>query len=277
MAYRILGSLADAEDAVQDTFIKWSNIDSDSLDNAQAWLTTVCTRHCLDMHQRADRTRVDYTGVWLPEPIHHEVTGDASAQLELASSLTTAFLLMLQRLTPKERAAYLLYEIFGEPYGDVARILSVAEPACRQLVSRAKRHIDKDNVRYVAGTEQQNIFLEAFKMAVNHGDITVLSELLADDISLNTDGGGRVPAILKPLYGRERVCRFVGRRLSRYWVDLHWSVITINGTLGIVVKDKETNIHACVSFLYDTTGRVTTIYIMRNPDKLKGVDRVELH
>src|SRR5690606_23833462 len=135
LAYRILGSYAEAEDAVQDTFVKWQAADSERIETPRAWLTTVCTRRCLDLLKAADRARVDYVGPWLPEPV---ATAAGEAPAELAESVATAFLLLLGRLTPKERAAYLLREIFDHDYAEVAAILRLQEAACRKLVSRAQ-------------------------------------------------------------------------------------------------------------------------------------------
>src|SRR3546814_163350 len=138
LAYRILGTLAEAEDAVQDTFLKWREADQDAIDNPAAWLTTACTRRCLDLLRSARRRRVDYVGAWLPEPVHTVADDTPESAAELASSLSTAFLLLLERLSPKERAAYLLHEIFDRPYPEVAAALGLHEAACRKLVSRAK-------------------------------------------------------------------------------------------------------------------------------------------
>lgn len=141
LAYRILGSLADAEDAVQDTYIKWLNADRHSILNPAAWLTTVCTRRCLDLLRAAQQARVDYVGIWLPEPIQTAVAKTPEQTLELSSSLSTAFMLLLERLTPRERAAYLLHDIFDLPYADLAMTLGGEETACRKLVSRAREKL----------------------------------------------------------------------------------------------------------------------------------------
>lgn len=183
LAYRILGSRADAEDAVQDTFLKWQAADRDTIDNPGAWLTTACTRRCIDLLRSAHRTRVDYVGSWLPEPIHTEAAGQPEQQLSLASSLSTAFLLLLERLTPKERAAYLLHEIFDQPYPDVARILDIEEAACRKLVQRARGHVEQAKVRHVTPAEQQDQLLAAFETALSEGRTAPLAALLSEQIT----------------------------------------------------------------------------------------------
>src|SRR5882757_8342257 len=193
LAYRILGSRADAEDAVQDAFIKWQGADRGAIDNPDGWLTTVCTRRCIDMLQAAHRTRVDYVGTWLPEPVY-TVTADDDA-LELSSSLSTAFLLMLERLTPKERAAYLLHDILDVSYEDVAKTLDIEEPACRKLISRARQNIERDKVRHVTPLAQQEKLLAAFQDAVSGGDMNRFAILLSDDIELSADSGGQLDVI----------------------------------------------------------------------------------
>ena len=190
LAYRMLGSRADAEDAVQDTFLKWQATPQDEIERPAAWLTTACTRRCIDLLRSAHRTRVDYVGPWLPEPIHTPV--DDMSDLQLASSLTTAFLLMLERLTPKERAAYLLHEIFDIDYPEIATILEMQESACRKLVSRARANIDQDKVRHETPRERQRALLAAFETAVTSGEINTLATLLSEDIRLAADSGGKV-------------------------------------------------------------------------------------
>jgi len=264
LAYRILGSMADAEDMVQDTFIKWDKADQQAIETPKAWLTTVCTRCCLDQLRSASRTRVDYVGGWLPEPIHTPTDIDLIASIELGQSLTTAFLLMLERLTPKERAAYLLYEIFDISYAEVAHTLQINETACRKLVSRAKCNVDQTKVRNVIPVQTQEKFLDAFQLAVSNGEISLLTSLLAGDIKLNADGGGKVSAILKPIEGKESVISFIVKRLRIYWSNCQWEKVGINNSLGFSLKD-ENSITAVLSFSYDIQGQVDGIYIMRNP------------
>lgn len=265
LAYRMLGSRADAEDAVQDTFVKWQQADRAAIETPAAWLTTACTRRCIDMMRAAHRARVDYVGTWLPEPIETALV--AEPEERLASSLGTAFLLLLERLTPKERAAYLLHEIFDMPYADVARTLAIAEPACRKLVSRARGHVGLAQVRHATPLEQQDRLLAAFESAVTEGRAEPLAALLAEDAALRSDGGGKVSALPGVLRGREKVVRFVLRVLHRAGRASQWTVASINGARGFVVRSGGTVV-STVSFAYDAEGLVTDVYIMRNPDKL---------
>lgn len=267
LAYRILGSVAEAEDAVQDTFLKWSQADRQAIGNPAAWLTTACTRRSIDMLRAAHQARVDYVGAWLPEPIQ-ATTGEApEAALELASSLSMAFLLLLERLTPRERAAYLLYEVFDQSYEEVALALGVQAAACRKLVSRARQHIGGENVRSVVPPERQRALLTAFQEAIASGDAGQLAMLMSDDIELRTDGGGKVQALLEPLLGKASVLAFITGRLNPYWQAYQWQPAWINGGCGALLVDAG-RIVASVSFACDGAGQMTGIFIMRNPDKL---------
>jgi RNA polymerase sigma-70 factor (ECF subfamily) len=276
LAYRILGSLADAEDAVQDTFLKWARADREEIQNAASWLTTTCTRRCLDLLRSAHRTRVNYVGAWLPEPIHTPIEDEAERRLDLASSLTTAFLLMLERLTPKERAAYLLHEIFDVPYPEIAETLDIQESTCRKLVSRAKANIDQAKVRHTTPLERQDQLLAAFQAAITGGATEQLAELLSNDIRLSADGGGKVPTVLDVLHGKAEVVAFLSKSLHEYWANHQWVIVDINGARGIVLKhDGATT--AVVSFAYDEAGKATNIYVVRNPEKLANLGAVAIH
>lgn len=269
LAYRILGSRADAEDAVQDTFVKWRTAEHADIANPAAWLMTACTRRCIDLLRAAHRSRVDYVGTWLPEPMHMLTTDPADEAL--GASLTTAFLLMLERLTPKERAAYLLHEIFDMDYPDIARALDMSQAACRQLVSRAKGHVDDARVRHVTPAARQEELLAAFEAAISGGDTKALVAMLSDDIALSADGGGKVAAAAKILHGKANVMGFFDLVLRRFWTQFRLEPVDINGGRGFIVRNGD-QVEATVSFAYDEAGRVGDIYIMRNPDKLAHLD-----
>jgi RNA polymerase sigma factor (sigma-70 family) len=270
LAYRMLGSRADAEDAVQDTFIKWQKADKRTIENPAAWLTAACTRRCIDLLRSAHKTRVDYVGAWLPEPIQTASATMTDETPELAASLTTAFMLMLERLTPKERAAYLLHEIFDMDYAEVAAALGMQEAACRKLVSRSRTNIDQAKVRHTTPVERQEQLLSAFQAAIASGRTGELAGLLSDDIELHTDSGGKVPAAATLPLGKDAVLAFIGVRLHGWWGDYDWMVSDINGTRGAILRKDGATV-ATVSFAFDTDGRATGIYIMRNPDKLAAV------
>ena len=276
LAYRILGSLADAEDAVQDTFLKWAKADRHEIEKPLSWLTTICTRRCLDLLRAANRSRVNYVGAWLPEPIRKPVQDDTESNLDLATSLKTAFLLMLERLSPKERAAYLLHDIFELSYAEIAETLHIREVACRKLVSRAKSNIDQAKTRYTTPVERQDELLTAFQAAITDGATTQLASMLSDDIRLTADGGGNVPTLLEILCGKDEVTTFLTESLHEYWTGHQWNIVDINGERGVVLKDQGC-IEATVSFAYDRTGRATNIYIVRNPKKLAHLGEVSIH
>ena len=275
VAYRILGSRAEAEDAVQDTFLRWQEADIAAITSPGAWLTTACTRRAIDMLRAAYRSRVDYVGNWLPEPVHTFIDSEAAAQMELSSSLSTAFLLMLERLTPKERAAYLLYEIFEMSYAEVAASLDMGEPACRKLVSRAKARIGDEQVRYQPTRERQTELLTAFENAIRTGRPGNLAEMLATDVRMTADGGGKVAAAADVLEG-EAVLAFLTERLSEWWAAYEWSLAELNGAKGFVLMQAG-EIVATVSFAFDRSDRVTDIFIVRNPDKLVGLSDISFH
>jgi RNA polymerase sigma factor (sigma-70 family) len=275
VAYRILGSRAEAEDAVQDTFRRWQETDVATVGSPGAWLTTTCTRRAIDMLRVAYRSRVDYVGNWLPEPVHTFIESDAESEMELSASLSTAFLLVLERLTPKERAAYLLYEIFETPYADVAASLDMSEPACRKLVSRAKARVGDDQVRYQPTRERQEDLLAAFQDAIRTGRPGSLAAMLAGDVRLRADGGGKVPTAAGVMEGGA-VLAFLTERLSEWWAAYDWSFTELNGARGIVLTEGG-RIVATVSFAFDRSDRITDIFIVRNPEKLPGVDKTPIH
>lgn len=270
LAYRILGSRADAEDAVQDTYLKWRSADRSRIDTPSAWLTTACTRRCIDLLRAAHRRRVDYVGAWLPEPVETVAAGSdpgPEARLALASSLSTAFLLLLERLTPKERAAYLLHEIFDVPYPEIARILDLREEACRKLVSRARDNVQRERVRHVTPPDRREQLLAAFEAALATGSVEPLAPLLSADVVLSVDSGGKVPSLDRLLHGRDAVLDFVAHGLHRFWQPQQRTATLLNGGPGLVVRRGGTPT-AAVSFAVDDAGAVTAVYIMRNPDKL---------
>lgn len=268
LAYRILGSLAEAEDAVQDTWLKWCEAEPVRLSNPAAWLTTTCTRLCIDVLRSARRARVEYVGAWLPEPIHTLHDNTPEHALERASSLSMAFLLVLERLSPKERAAYLLREIFELAYSDVAAALGVQEAACRKLVSRARERVGAAASAGQTSSARQRVLLDAFQAAIMTGETHELATLMVEDIELQTDGGGKALALLDPIHGRADVLGFLGGTLHKFWQKYDWQWVELNGARGAVVRDGE-QVVAAVSVGVDEHGRLCKIFIMRNPDKLE--------
>lgn len=267
LSYRLLGSRAEAEDVVQDVYVKWFEADTHPIDNPAAWLTRVCTRHCIDQLRAARRQRVEYVGTWLPEPLHMIDESTPESSLELASSLSTAFLLLLDRLAPRERAAYLLKEIFDMDYSEVAAALGVQEATCRKLVSRARAGIGSKRGRNAPPRERQEALLSAFHTAIFHGAVAPLATLLVEDVELAADGGGKVSAIREPVRGKTAVLAFMSTALREYWRDYQWEVADLNGARGVVLRSSGTVV-AAMSVSWTDEGCVEGFYIMRNPDKL---------
>ena len=272
LAYRILGSLADAEDAVQDCFFKWRDTDRAQIKTPLAWLSSVCTRRCLDLLRAADRARVNYVGPWLPEPIHPATP--PAVDDKLATSLTTAFLLLLERLTPKERAAYLLHEIFDQPYAEIAAMLEMDEAACRKLVSRARQNIDRDRVRHVTPKDTQDSLLRAFQSAVMSGNTNQLAGLLSSDIRLTTDTGGKTVAATRILE-REDVFNALGRA-HVWWEGCQWEFADMNGGRSAILK-KDGRPTLTISLSCNEAGLVSDIFITLNPAKLARLEPVDIH
>lgn len=272
LAYRVLGSHADAEDVVQDCFLKWHNADRGVIKSPIAWLSTVCTRRSLDLLRAHSYTRVDYVGPWLPEPI--QTVTSPGADGDLTTSLTMAFLLMLERLTPKERAAYLLHEIFDQAYPAIAATLEIEEAACRKLVSRARTHITQAKIRHVTPSETQDQLLEAFQSAITSGSTTQLVALLSSDIRLTIDSGGKAIAALRILEGAEVL--HVLDQAHSWWADCRWVITNINGGRGAILTQDDQPV-LTLSFHYNEAGLVSDIFMMRNPDKLAHLGPVVIH
>ena len=272
LAYRILGTRADAEDCVQDCFLKWRDEDRIQIKAPAAWLSSVCTLRSIDILRAADRKRVDYVGPWLPEPIHPATP--PAVESKLATSLTTAFLLLLERLTPKERAAYLLHEIFDQSYAETAAILEMDEAASRQLVSRARQNVDRDKVRHVTPRETQDRLLHAFQSAVMNGSTTQLAALLSGDIRLTTDAGGKTIAATQILEGQE-----VFSALSRahvWWQGCHWEIVDMNGGRGAILSRLDQP-GLTISLACNDAGLLSDIFITLNPDKLAHLEPVNIY
>lgn len=263
LAYRMLGSVAGAEDVVQEAWLRWSN--TGAVDNPGAWLTTVTTRLCLDELKSARARRETYTGPWLPEP-WVEV---GPPEGPLGASLDTAFLLLLEELSPKERAAFLLREVFEEDYARVAEVLHTSEANARQLVRRAHQAIEADRPRFDADPATHLALLTAFGAACQSGDIAALVALLQEDAVALTDGGGEALAALRPIHGADRVARFLAGVSRKAPTPLDWSLVWVNGAPGLVGRAGDTV--AAVVHLAVQDGRIARCYTMTAPSKLTHV------
>jgi RNA polymerase sigma factor (sigma-70 family) len=237
IAYRMLGAVGEADDVLQESWLRWSDVNPADVDNIEAFLTTVVTRLSLDRLRREQARREVYAGSWLPEPVACDpVTADPSATVELAGSLSLAVLAVMETLSPLERAAFVLRVVFDDSYPEVAAALGRREPAVRQLVHRAQRHLAEGRVRYESDRMRHDEVLRRFVLACRTAQIAPLLEVLAPDVVLVSDGGGVAKGLPRPISGREKVGRFlvsVLRRLPRGAVA---AVENFNGTSGIVVR-----------------------------------------
>jgi RNA polymerase sigma-70 factor (ECF subfamily) len=270
IAYRMVGSVSEAEDIVQETFLRYHRAQPTEVEHPKAYLSAVTTRLAIDHLRSARARREEYVGPWLPEPlVSEDAAADPSAQAELADSLSLAFLVLLERLSPVERAAFLLREVFVYPYDEIAEIIGKSEANARQLVSRARRHVDEERPRFDVDREAHEELTDRFLEATQNGDTEGLIELLAEDVYAYADGGGKARAPRRTLHGREHVARFMvgiarqGRGIPS--VTLH--PVLVNGVPGRLARDGEGNAVAVLT-LDVADGLVRAVRIVANPDKL---------
>jgi RNA polymerase sigma-70 factor, ECF subfamily len=268
IAYRMLGSVTDAEDAVQDAWLRWSHVDHDEIADQRAFLTTVVSRISLDRLRKARRSRETYVGPWLPEPVIEE-TDNAVADAAAPQDLSYALMIALERLSPLERAVFLLHDIFEMDFAEVAAALGRSAPACRQLALRARRHLADEKARFKASAEDGSRIFDAFLSAARSGDLASLRTLLTEDAVLYSDGGGRVQAALRPLFGADHVGRFLHGLVRKGWaVASLWSRrVRVNGMPGRISIEADGVVS--VMAVAVRHGRITGIYIQRNPAKLQ--------
>lgn len=234
IAYRMLGSAAEAEDIVQDVWLRWQATDRSLVENAPAFLATITTRMCINFAESARSRRETYVGPWLPEPV--DTSGDPTLGAERREALGLAILLLLEKLTPTERAAYILHEAFDYPYRQIADILQIEEANARQLASRARKHI-ADGRRTPASSEEQRRLLEAFIGAAQKGDLTALEALFAENVVSYSDGGGIVrTAAHAPVSGRERVAKFIVSFASHFWMGVTLAWVETNGQTSVLIS-----------------------------------------
>jgi len=275
LAYRLLGSLTDAEDVVQEAWFRWAAADRASVERPAAWLTTVVSRLGLDRLRASQRERLDYVGPWLPEPIVRPIDDEPGRAAELSDSLTTAFLVVLEALTPEERLVLLLVDVFGEPFRTVAGLLDRTEESCRQLAVRARRKVRREDAPSRAergGASEQLALATAFAGAVMSGDVELVRSMLAPDVVLTSDGGARRHAARRPVVGADRVARFVVNVTKKVAAaSLSFEPVWVNGRPGAVVAIRGRPFMVNAVDIVD--GRIHRSYWMLNPDKLAALDR----
>jgi RNA polymerase sigma-70 factor (TIGR02957 family) len=266
IAYRMLGSTADAEEVVQDTWLRWNEAARDTLDSAEAWLVTVATRLSIDRLRAAKIQREHYVGTWLPEPVLTDSSASPEQTLERADEISLAFLMLLERLAPEARAAFLLREVFDADYPELAKIVGKSEAACRQMVHRAKLQLREEQPRFAISPDAHRRLLTRFADAVNRCDFDSMKAMLADDVELIGDGGGKVPSFGKPLVGGQRVAQLFYAVKLRAGDALRIELVEINGQWGML-RFVDDVIESAQWF--ETDGeRIVRIHSQRNPDKL---------
>ncbi|MDB5481576.1 MAG: polymerase sigma-70 factor, subfamily [Caulobacteraceae bacterium] len=277
LAYRMLGSLAEAEDVAQDAWLRWRRAtegaaEGEPIADPPAWLVRVTTRLCLDRLRAQRAAREAYRGPWLPEPLVEDMAEDP---LERAEDVSVAFLLALQRLSPLERAVFLLHDVFEADYAAVATALGRSEAACRQLAARARSHVREARPRFEVPQDQLVRLAAAFADPPRRGDTAALTEMLAEDAVLISDGGGKRPAALRPIVGRAEVIALIEglRARGSLAVSGEVRVARINGYPGLIVPAPDGP--QTVTFEPDGAGRIAAIFIVRNPEKLSRLPQAD--
>jgi RNA polymerase sigma-70 factor (TIGR02957 family) len=265
LAYRLLGSAAEAEDAVQDAFLRWDRADLATIEHPDAWLAKVVTNLCLTRLTAARATREQYLGPWLPEPVPTDALGPLETA-EQRESVSLAVLTLLERLTPAERAVFVLREAFGYTHREVAEVMELSEANCRQLYRRATQHLAAHRPRFQPSREQRERLAARFLAAAQDGDLRGLEEVLAEDVTSWADGGGHVGTARRPVTGRDRVVRYLAGGWRKVPVGLEFAFAEVNGTTAILAVAGGT-VLAAVALEFDGE-RIAEIRIMANPEKL---------
>lgn len=272
LAYRMLGSVADAEDVVQDTWLRWRRAEGAAIDDPRAWLVTVTTRLCLDLLGSARRRREGYVGPWLPEPLVEELGYTVPPPEGNAHDVSYALMLTLERLSPPERAAFILHDVFDVAFEEVADTLGRTAASCRQLARRARERIEADRPRYDVSDAESRALASAFFAASREGDIAALQDLLARASTFHSDGGGRVSAALNVIHGRERIVRLLAGLARKGLSDgpLWQRAVTIDRLPGLVTREADGTLQAIALGIVE--GQVEAIFVIRNPEKLRHLE-----
>jgi RNA polymerase sigma-70 factor, ECF subfamily len=271
VAYRMLGSVSEAEDVAQEALLRLTRID-EPIEDPAAWITTAATRLSIDVLRSARVRRESYVGPWLPEPLIEGWAQGPADQAELADTLSQAFLVLLERLTPVERAAFLLRDVFDYDYARIAEIIHRSEANSRQLVARAKKHVESSRPRFDPDEELRDELLERFLAAANEGDVEGLEDLLAEDAVFYSDGGGKISAARKPLFGAARIARVAAKLATKAqrWGPFDTKLVKVNGQPGRIMQTPDGSIWDVLT-IDVVDGRIHTVRIIRNPEKLGHV------
>jgi RNA polymerase sigma-70 factor (TIGR02957 family) len=276
VAYRMLGSVSEAEDIVQEALLRLHLTlqEGERIESPRAYLSTVVTRLCIDQLRSARVRRESYVGEWLPEPLVDDGRSDPADHAELADSLSLAFLVLLESLTPEQRAAFVLREVFDYPYEQIAAIIGTGEANTRQLVARARQHVDERRPRFEVSQQRRKQMARSFLAAFSNGDLQALEDLLAQDVVLHGDGGGRVRAIARPVHGRAKVARVLlsGMRATESFGGLSLREVQVNGQPGAMFSDAGGALVAVV-VLDIADDHIQAVRAIANPDKLRHLDQ----
>ena len=265
IAYRMLGSASEAEDVVQDAWLRARQDEHADVRSPRAYLTTIVTRLCIDHLRSAERTRMEYPGPWLPEPLAEP----NQESVELASSLTTAFLVLLEQLTPTERAVFLLREVFELDFDEIATNVGKSEANTRQILARARGRVRDPRPRFTVPPGQSEEIVRRFRHACATGNVEELMAVLHPDAQLVADGGGKVTAATRPVLGADRIARFLlGYAGKAHWTESNFALVAVNGAPGLLMRHPRSGIGTYSFDIED--GRIRTIFVVRNPDKLRG-------
>ncbi|MFC5185378.1 RNA polymerase sigma-70 factor [Actinomadura harenae] len=273
VAYRMLGTVTDAEDVLQDAWLRWSSAGRDEVADDEAYLVRVTTNLALDRLTSARAKREQYIGPWLPEPLL--TSPDAAEHVEVAESVSTALLVVLETLTPLERAVFVLREAFGFPYTEIAAVLGRSEASVRQVGTRARKHVDARRPRFDPRADERRAAVDRFLEAAVGGDINELMAVLAPDVALWTDGGGKVRAPLRVIHGPEKIARFFLGIIGRPWQGVpvgEWTIswAEINGEPGLILEGGG-RVLGTIGVTTDEDGLISTVHMVGNPDKLHAV------
>ena len=267
IAYRMLGTIADAEDMLQETFIRWHQSRDQNIRSPRAFLVTIISRLCMNHLQSARVQREEYVGEWLPEPLLTDANSDPLKTLKIDESLSMAFLIILERLTPVERAVFLLHEVFNYKHTEIAEILDQSEANCRQVLRRARQHVGAVGRRFKTSTQDNTDLLDRFLQATRTGDMDGLVALLARDVVLHSDGGGKAVALSKPIKGSENVARGILRSMEKTVPkELVGHVAEINGKRAVIGY-----LHGKAFSVVSVNirkGKIKDVFVVTNPDKL---------
>jgi RNA polymerase sigma-70 factor (ECF subfamily) len=270
IAYRMLGTRAEAEDILQETYIRWHQTDASVVETPEAWLVSVATRLSIDRLRKASRERETYTGPWLPEPFPVSTEMSPEERAELASDVSLAFMFLLERLSPVERAVFLLHDVFDFAYAEIARITGKSETASRQIIHRARERVRRDTgkPRFEADEKGRERLIKKFAAASGAGDERTILSLFADEIAMVSDGGGKVTAARKVVTGKRRLARLFSITGAKYRDEFENVIARVNGEPALLTFF-EGKIHAVTAFEFED-GKITGLYRVMNPDKLKA-------